>query len=163
MHIVIKDGFLYQPGHITPYCSIQWPRSFRHIAVNSTCRHYCSTAYQLFCSNPPRPDCSICMFYSTLKWRYYIHEVFYLLARAQMWHLLSALLLFVFVKEKCHFPGRQSCFHLRWVKTPRLWFKGCFSPAKMQELAFKCRSKWGYRGTQRAQKAQCYCGCYATV
>lgn len=25
MHIVIKDGFLYQLGHITPYCSIQCP------------------------------------------------------------------------------------------------------------------------------------------
>lgn len=57
---------LYRRGHITPYCSIQWAWSFRHIAVNSTCQHHCSTAYQVFCSNPHPLDCSISTFHSTL-------------------------------------------------------------------------------------------------
>lgn len=80
---------LYRLGHITPYCSTQWPLSFRHIAVNSTCQHHCSTAYQVCCSNPHPLDCSICTFHSTLKWQRYIHEVFYILDSAQILHLLS--------------------------------------------------------------------------
>lgn len=82
---------LYRLGHITPYCSIQWPRSFRHIAVNSTCQHHCSTAYQVCCSNPHTLDCSICTFHSTLKWQRYIHEVLHLLANALILHLLSVI------------------------------------------------------------------------
>ena len=79
---------LYQLGHITPYCSIQWARSFRHIAVNSTCQHHCSTAYQVFSSNPYPLDCCVCT-HSTLKWQHYIQ--FHLLAIAQIPYFLSIL------------------------------------------------------------------------
>lgn len=45
----------------------------------------------MFCSNPHPLDCSICIFHSTLKRQCYIREVFSLLARAQILHLLIVL------------------------------------------------------------------------
>lgn len=52
MHIVIKESILYQLGHITPHCSIQWPRSFNHTAAKPTFQHPSSTPYQPRYSNP---------------------------------------------------------------------------------------------------------------
>ena len=108
---------LYQLGHITPYCSIQWPRSFKHIADNSTCQHHCSIAYQVFCSNPHPPDCSICTFYSILKRRCYIQEVFCLLAGAQILHLDS-------VPWNTAF-WMSSCLHMRWLNLSSCDYTGC--------------------------------------
>lgn len=76
------------------------PRSFKHIAVKSTFQRHCSTAYQLFYSNP-HLNCSICTFCCTLKWQRYLHEVLYLLAGAQILHPISELLCLCLLKKSC--------------------------------------------------------------
>lgn len=171
MHIVIKDGFYTGLGHITPYCSIQWPRSFRHTAVNSTCQHHCSSAYQVFCSNPHPLDCSICTFHSTLKWKPYIHEVFYIPAGAQIRHLLSVLSRASLCNKKNNTAMTHSVLFLEARLPPYevsqnsqvVIIQKVFFSCQNTRFSFKCRSKTRMQRTQGAHRAQCYCSCYATL
>lgn len=147
MHIVIKGRLLYRLGHITPYCSIQWPRSFRHIAVNSNCQHHCSTAYQVFCSTTQPLDCSICTFHSTFKWQCYIYEVLYLLASAQILHLLFVLVVVVCLKKKCHetqqfLDAKLSPYEVCKISQALIIHVGFFSCLNTR-FSFKCCSKQG--------------------